>query len=282
MRDHVNPIIGPLPVADIDTGLVVKVLQPIWTDKPATATRVRGAIESILDLARTAGYREGENPARWRGHLENLLPKPSKVRRAEHHAALPYSEIGAFMVELRERDTVGAAALEFVILTAARTGEALGATWDEINVAERLWIIPAERMKAHKEHRVPLSDAAMAIVERMAAVRTSDYIFPGQRGGQPLSASGALLAVLERMGWADLTTHGFRSTFRDWCAERTAYPAEVAEMALAHSVGSAVEQAYRRSDLFDRRRRLMDDWARYCSATVPTTGEVVAMASVGR
>jgi integrase len=274
LRDHAATIMD-LPVAAIDTGVVMKALQPIWTEKPETATRLRGRIESILDYAKTAGYRQGENPARWRGHLENLLPSPNKVKRVAHHPALPYAEIAEFMTELRQRRTVGARALEFAILTAARTGEVLEATWNEIDVANRLWTVPADRMKSGREHRVPLSDAVTAIIEEMAEGRSGPYVFPGQRSGQPLSAGGALLAVLRRMGRGDLTTHGFRSTFRDWAAERTSYPAEVAEMALAHSVGSAVEQAYRRSDLFERRRRLMDDWARFCAAQAAESANVV-------
>ena len=274
MRDHVLPVLGKLSVDAIDTGLVMKAIEPIWTEKPATASRVRGAIEAVLNYATTHGWRTGDNPARWRGHLENLLPERSKVRRVEHHAALSYPEIGAFMNELRNRGTVGAAALEFLILTAARTGEALGAKWGEINMAERVWTVPPDRMKSGKEHRVPLSEAAIAIVERMAKIRTSDFVFPGQRSGHPLSASTALLAVLRRMGRGDLTTHGFRSTFRDWAEDLTSYPAIVAEMSLAHTVGSDVERAYRRTDLFNRRRRLMDDWAQFCAAP-GQSGEVV-------
>src|SRR6266550_2573029 len=186
------------------------------------------------------GYREGENPARWRGHLENLLPAPAKVRRVEHHAALPYSEIGAFMERLREQEGVAARALEFAILTAARTGEVVGARWDEINLGERLWTIPAERMKGGKEHRVPLSPAPLVIIKQMIAIRCSAFVFPGGREGRPLS-NMAFLMLLRRLGRDDLTAHGFRSTFRDWAAERTNFPAEVAEMALAHAVSDKVE-----------------------------------------
>jgi integrase len=209
------------------------------------------------------GYRQGENPARWRGHLENLLPKKSKVRRVEHHAALPYTEIAEFMAELREQEGVTALALELTILTAARTGEVLGARWDEVNPDGCLWIVPAERMKAGREHRVPLSDAAMKIIEKMAAIRLSDYIFPGQRTSRPLSQM-AMLMLLRRMGRGDLTAHGFRSTFSDWCAEQTNFPSEVREMALAHTVGDKVEAAYRRGDLFGKRRELAEAWARFC------------------
>jgi integrase len=273
IETYVNPVIGTLPVAAIDLPLVMKVLEPIWTTTTETASRLRGRIEAVLGWATTRGYRQGDNPARWRGHLEKLLPKPGKVKRVERFPALPYAGVSAFMAELRRQDSIGAHPLEFLILTAARTGEVTGARWDEISLAERLWTVPASRMKAGREHRVPLSDAAVAIVEQMAATRLNDYVFPGSAG--PLNHK-ALLRVLTRMGRSDITVHGMRSTFRDWAAERTNYPAEVAEMALAHTVGSAVEQAYRRSDLFERRRRLMDDWARFCHQ-LPAAGNVVTI-----
>jgi integrase len=265
------PVFAELPVGAIDVSAVMRVLEPIWATKPETAGRVRGRIESILDWATTRGHRTGENPARWRGHLETLLPKRSKIARVEHHPALPYAEIGAFMIELRQQASVAARALEFTILTAARTGQTIGARWAEINLAERLWIVPAERMKAGREHRVPLSDAAMVIIEQMAAVRASDFVFPGARAGQSIGDS-TILNTLRRMGRGDITPHGFRSTFRDWCAERTLFPAEVAEMALAHTVTNAVEAAYRRGDLFDKRRQLADAWATFCAAGVRTPG----------
>jgi integrase len=261
---YVYPVFGDLPVQSVDVGLVLKAIEPIWTVKPETATRVRGRIEAVIDWATARGYRQGENPARWRGHLENLLPKKTKVRRVEHHAALPYADIGAFMVDLRQQEGVAALALEFAILTAARSGEVIGARWIELNMAERLWTVPRERMKAGREHRVPLSDAAMSIVEKMAAIRTSDFVFPGQRSGQPIGVVG-LFYKLGQMGRRDLTVHGFRSSFRDWVAERTAFPAEVAEMALAHAVADKVEAAYRRGDLFEKRRQLSDAWAKFCA-----------------
>ena len=251
---YVYPIFGGLPVQAIDTGLVVKAIEPIWTTKPETASRVRGRIESVLDWAAARGYRQGENPARWRGHLENLLPKKSKVRRVEHHAALPYVEISAFMGELRGQEGVAARALAFAILTAARTGEVIGATWAEIDVAARLWTIPAERMKAGKEHRVPLSEAAIAILGQMDQGR--DKVFP--------ISNMAMAMLLRRMGRGDLTVHGFRSSFSDWCAERTAFPSEVREMALAHTVADKVEAAYRRGDLIEKRRALAEAWAKFC------------------
>jgi integrase len=268
------PILGALPVAAIDTGLVMRVLEPIWAEKPETAGRVKGRIELILGWAATRGYRAGENPARWRGHLENLLPKKSKVARVEHHPAAHYGEIGAFITELRQRDGIPARALEFLILTAARTGEVTGARWDEINLVDRVWVVPGSRMKGGREHRVPLSDAAMAVVEQMTKIRHGDLVFPGQVAGRPI-ANTAFLVLLRRMGLGDLTAHGFRSSFRDWCAERTAFPAEVAEMALAHAVGDKVEAAYRRGDLFEKRRQLADAWARFCDAPTVTGGEKV-------
>lgn len=279
LSTYVYPSFGALPVQAVDVGLVMMAVEPIWATKPETAGRVRGRIESILDWATARGYRQGENPARWRGHLENLLPARSKVRRVEHHAALPYPEIGAFVIELRQQEGVAARALEFAILTAARTGEVIGARWDEINIAARLWTIPAERMKAAKEHRVPLSDAALAIVNAMAAIRTGDHVFPGGRAGRPIS-NMAMLMLLRRMGRGDLTAHGFRSSFRDWAAERTGFPAEVAEMALAHAVADKVEAAYRRGDLFEKRRQLAEAWAKFCGA--PTAeGRVVPIRASG-
>jgi integrase len=270
---YVYPVMGALPVQAVDVGLVLKAIEPIWTTKPETAGRVRGRIESVLDWAAARGYRQGENPARWRGHLENLLPKKSKVRRVQHHAALPYGEIAGFMVELRQQEGVAARALEFTILTAARTGEVIGARWSELDLNERLWTVPSDRMKAGKEHRVPLSAPALAILEDLAKVRESDFVFPGGRHGRPIS-NMAMLMTLRRMKRDDLTAHGFRSSFRDWAAERTTFPAEVAEMALAHTVSDKVEAAYRRGDLFQKRRQLAEAWAKFCN-TAPAAGQVV-------
>ena len=271
LSTYVYPVFGSLPVAQVDVGLVMKAIEPIWSMKPETASRVRGRIESILDWATVRQYRQGENPARWRGHLESLLPKKTKVRVVEHHAALPYAETAAFMIELREQEGVSARALEFAILTAARTGEVLGARWDEVDVDNRLWTIPGARMKAGKEHRVPLSDAAIALLQKMSELRSGDYVFSGATAGRPLS-NMALLMTLRRMKRGDLTAHGFRSTFSDWCAERTAFPAEVREMALAHAVGDKVEAAYRRGDLFEKRRQIMDGWAHFVDGTVTPIG----------
>jgi integrase len=273
LETYVYPVFGKLPVQAVDVGLVLGAIEPIWATKPETASRVRGRIESILDWATAREYRQGENPARWRGRLEKTLPAPAKAKRAlrqssgrtAHHPALPYPEIGGFMADLREQEGFGARALEFAILTAARTGEVIGARWQEFDLENHMWTIPAERMKSGREHRVPLSDAALTIVEKMAAIRSGDVVFPGIRHGEGMS-NMTLLALLRRMGRDDVTVHGFRSTFSDWCAERTAFPAEVREMALAHAVGDKVEAAYRRGDLFRKRRQLADAWARFCEA----------------
>jgi integrase len=281
LETYAYPHFGALPVQAVDIALVMRAIEPIWATKPETASRVRGRIEAVLDWATVRGYRTGENPARWRGHLESLLPKPSKAkeaaravtRRTEHHAALPYADIAAFMLELRQQKSIAAHALEFAILTAARTGEVLGARWDEIDSANRLWTIPGGRMKAGKEHRVPLSEAAIAIVEKLEARRSGDYIFSA-RDNRPLNSVALLVLLRQRMGRDDFTVHGMRSTFSDWCAERTAYPAEVREMALAHAVGDKVEAAYRRSDLFEKRRGLMHDWAAFCAQPAPAGDNV--------
>src|SRR6516225_8847806 len=259
LATYADPVIGALPVASIDTALVLRALEPIWTAKPETAGRLRGRIEAVLDWATARGYRQGENPARWRGHLDKLLPARAKVRKVEHHAALPYSELPSFLIGLREQEGISACALEFTILTAGRTGEVIGARWPELDLINKTWTVPAGRMKAGREHRVPLSARTLAILEAMQAHRHADdgFVFPGGKPGKPLS-NMAFLMLLRRMGRRDLTVHGFRSSFRDWVAERTNFPAEVAEMALAHAVESKVEAAYRRGDLFEKRRRLMD------------------------
>jgi integrase len=258
----------------IDTALIMKVIEPIWAEKPETANRVRGRIESILDWATVRGYRQGENPARWRGHLDKLLPSRSKVRKTRHHSALPYAELPEFLTKLREQGGIAARALEFTILTAARAGEAIGARRSDFNIREKLWTIPAERMKAGKEHRVPLSDRALELIATHAEA-DNDFIFPGGRRRQPLS-NMAMLKLLQRMGRDDLTVHGFRSTFRDWASERTDFPAEVVEMALAHAIDSKTEAAYRRGDLFEKRRDLMNAWAQY-SLSEFTSGAVISL-----
>ncbi len=276
------PVFGNVPAADIDVAMVLKALEPIWKQKPETAARVRGRIEAVLDWAAARGFRFGDNPARWRGHLANLLPARAKVRRVTHHPALPYARMGEFMAALRGQEGIAARALDFLILTAARTSEATGATWDEIDLGAATWTIPGERIKAGKEHRVPLSAPALAIVRAMAGTRESEFVFPGGRRARPLS-NMAMASVLDRMGRGDITVHGFRSAFRDWCAEKTNYPREVAEMALAHAVGDKVEAAYRRGDLFEKRRRIMADWAKFCGAIAkPEVENVVALAGTRR
>jgi integrase len=226
-------------------------------------------METILDWATVRGYRQGENPARWRGHLDKLLPSRSKVRKTRHHSALPYVELAALLTSLRAQEGIAARALEFTILTAGRTGEVIGARRHEFNIHEKLWTVPAERMKSGKEHRVPLSDRALELIPTEAAV-VDDFVFPGGRSGQPLS-NMAMLKLLERMGRDDLTVHGFRSTFRDWASERTDFTGEAVEMALAHAIDSKTEAAYRRGDLFEKRRRLMDAWAAFCAGSASSS-----------
>jgi integrase len=269
LEQFVYPVIGELPVQAVDIGLVLRVLEPIWTKKPETASRVRQRIENILDSAKARGYRDGENPARWRGHLDKLLPARSKVREVEHLAALPYAELPAFLANLRTREAVAARALEFLILTAARTGEVIGARRNEIDLLDKTWTVPATRMKAHREHRVPLSARALAILQEMQRHRhgadANSYVFLGPKLGMPLS-NMAFLMLLRRMRLDDLTVHGFRATFKTWASERTSFQNEIVEAALAHVIGDKVEQAYRRSDLFEKRRRLMQQWATFCTS----------------
>jgi integrase len=269
LKTYAYPAFGTLPVQSVDTELVMRVLDPIWRVKTETASRVRSRVENILDWAKTKGYRQGENPARWRGHLENLLPARGKVRKVQHHPALPYDKIRPFVKALRHEEGTAALALEFAILTGSRTSEVIGARWTEFNLKMALWTVPANRIKGGREHRIPLSAPALAIVKKMKAVpvpdgeKPSEFVFPGGKEGKGLS-NGAMLALLRRMKRTDITVHGFRSTVRDWAAEKTNYPREVAEMTLAHAVGDKVEAAYRRGDLFEKRRQLMADWARYC------------------
>jgi integrase len=277
LATYAHPVIGGMSVHAIDTTLVMKVLEPVWTAKPETASRLRGRLERVLDWAKARGYREGENPARWRGHLDKLLPALTKVRKVEHHAALPYRELPGFLAKLRQQEGVAARALEFSILTAARTGEILGATWDELDLAARLWTVPGARMKAGKEHRIPLSDAALDVLAALPRENGKPFVFVGARPGKALSRT-AMLTQLERMGRSDLTVHGFRSSFRDWVSERTNFPSELAEMALAHVVAGKVEAAYRRGDMFDKRRGLMSAWAQFCSEDA-TDAKVIPIAA---
>jgi integrase len=270
---YVSPVFGKLAVQAVDVARVTQVLEPIWSTKPETASRLRGRIERVLDWAKARGYRAGENPARWRGHLDQLLPARSKVHKVKHHAALPFSELPPFMAALRERAGVAAWALEFAILTAARTGEVIGATWNEIDLGRRTWTVPANRMKGR--HRVPLSDHAVTLLEQMQGTRSNEFVFL-RHGGKPLS-NMALLMMLRRMGRNDVTAHGFRSSFRTWAAERTRFPREVVEAALAHVIDNKVEAAYQRGDLLDKRRELMTEWGEYCANPASTIGSVVSL-----
>lgn len=264
LATYAGPVIGAMLVRHVETPHVLAVLEPIWREKTETASRLRGRLESILDWATVRSEREGLNPARWRGHLDKLLPAQSKVSKVEHHAALPWREIGPFMAHLRAADGMGARCLEFAILTAARSGEARGATWAEIDMQARTWTVPGTRMKAGKDHRVPLSPAALTLLDKLPRIVGNDLVFPAPRGG--VLSDMTLGAVLKRME-VPVTAHGFRSTFRDWAAESTAYPGDVVEMALAHAIGDKVEAAYRRGDLLEKRQRLMNDWAEYCEGS---------------
>ena len=275
LATYCSPVFGSLAVQAVDTALVLKVLEPIWATKPETASRLRGRIEQVLDWAKARGHRSGDNPARWKGHLKNLLPARAKVRRVEHHAAMAYDELPTFTAMLRQKDGTVPRALEFAILTAARTGEVLGATWDEIDLNAAVWTVPPERMKGGKEHRVPLAPRALKIVKDMRTRTNGEFVFPGGNPGRPLSDK-ALAKTLRRLKVENATVHGFRSCFRDWCAERTSFPSEVAEMALAHAVGDEVERAYRRTDLFEKRHKLMTNWATFC-AQPASVGKVVPM-----
>jgi len=259
-------------VDTITTDDVLAVLKSIWRTKAETASRLRGRIEKVLDAAKAKGFRQGENPARWRGHLDHLLPKQSKLTRG-HHAAMPYEHVAAFVGRLRETDSLGALALEFCILTAARSGEVVGARWSEIDLDKRVWTLPPHRMKAGREHRVPLSERAVAILRQLAEIKTSDFIFPGRRKNRPLSHR-AMNKTLHRTTADTVTVHGFRSSFRDWAGNETHFPREIMETALAHAIGNQVEQAYRRSDALEKRRKLMEAWASYCLE--PKSEQVVA------
>jgi integrase len=264
LRLHANPVIGQLPVEAVELQHLLLILEPIWRERTETASRVRGRIESILDWATVRGFRRGDNPARWRGHLDQLLPMPAKVKKVEHHTALPFSGMAAFIKTLMKQEGMGAQALLFLIFTAARSGEVRGATRGEIDLEKKIWSIPGQRMKAGRDHRVPLSPAAIAALPLPLLDDPLALLFPSPKGG-PLSDM-TLSAVLRRMQ-VNAVPHGFRSTFRDWCAECTDFPREVAEMALAHAIGDKVEAAYRRGDLFDKRRELMVRWAQHCGGT---------------
>lgn len=269
LATYVYPVIGELPVANVATAHVLQILEPIWKEKAETASRVRGRMETILDAAKARGYREGENPARWRGHIAQILPARSRLQRG-HHKAMPYEAIPEFVSKLRERNAMAALALEFTILTGARSGEVIGAMRAEVDMDKATWTIPAARMKAGKEHRVPLSPRALDILKATEAF-SDDWLFPAAKGGK---LSGMAMSMLLRRMNLDVTVHGFRSGFRDWAAERTSYAHEVAEMALAHTIENKVERAYRRGDLFEKRRKLMADWATYCASKGAAGGKV--------
>lgn len=274
LTTYASPVVGKLQVRDVALGHIVKILEPIWTTKTETATRLRGRIENVLDWATVRGYRKGDNPARWKGHLDKVLASPKKIAKVEHHAAMAVDEVGAFRQALKARHGIAARALEVLILTAARSGEIRGMTWSEVDLDARTWTIPAERMKAGKEHRVPLTSHVVEILRDLPRIEGTDLVFPAPRGG--MLSDMTLNAVMRRMQ-VDAVPHGFRSTFRDWAAERTNYPREVAEMALAHTIGDKVEAAYRRGDLFEKRRRMMEEWAKHCDTVQPVGGVVVSI-----
>ena len=268
LKDYVLPILGEQDVTALDTGAVMGVLEALWHTKPETASRVRGRIEAILNYASARGWRKADNPARWRGHLENLLPRKTKIAPVQHHAALPWRAVPEFIAALRSRQSMAARAVELAVLTAARSGEARGARWNEIDLGRKIWSIPASRMKSGRPHRVPLADSAITVLEGVALLRQDNdgLVFPGMRGSPLTDTAVSKIAKLCAPG-AELTLHGLRSSFRDWAGETTNHSREVIEQALAHRVGDAAEQAYARGDLFDKRRRLMDDWAAFCTAT---------------
>lgn len=268
IKGHAKPVIGHKPVDEVDTDDVLQILKPIWMTKNETAKRLQGRIENILDYAAAHNFKDPVNPARWKGHLDKLLPKPSRVQKVRHHPAMPYDEISDFWLELSNKDCTTSNALKFLILTATRSSEVYFSVWDEIDFGSATWTIPEERMKAGREHRVPLSRQAMEILNAIPRVAGTPYIFPGARAGRPLS-NMAMVTMMRKMGFGsggergDYVPHGFRSSFRDWAGEVSSYPSDVAEMALAHTIKNKVEAAYRRGDLFEKRMRMMQDWADY-------------------
>jgi integrase len=274
LGQYVYPLIGALPVQDIDTALVMKVVEPIWASKTTTASRIRSRIKAVLDWATARGFRSGDNPARWDGHLQNLLPAEGKLVTVKHMEAMPYAEVPAFMSKLRQHPHMAARALEFLILTAARRSEAMKADWSELDLLDRVWVMPGARMKAGKEHRVPLSDAVMQLLGSLPGPHRGP-VFPSRRG-KPMN-HGQLRILLRSMDVQDITVHGFRSTFVDWAHEQTNFPSEAIEMSLAHSVGNAVEQSYRRTNLFDRRRLLMSAWSDFCAGKHQVSADVVEL-----
>jgi len=289
LNDYASPFFGSWPVAEVNTAIIVKALSQIWTDKTETAVRVRGRIESVLDWATVSGLREGDNPARWRGHLEHLLPNPSMVQKKSHHPALPYAEIGEFTAALRAQAGISAKALEFAILTAARTGEVIGFRWEEFDSEKAIWTIPGERMKAGKEHTVPLSGRALEIVKELEKAKLGDFVFPGSKAKTPLSNMSMAMLVrrmdAERMeaegkGWRDvggnaIVPHGFRSTFRDWAGEMTNFPRDLIEACLAHQLKNKSEAAYARGTMPEKRRKVMEAWAKLCERRGALAANVV-------
>lgn len=271
LKTYVRPAIGTQPIEDITTQDILKILTPIWTVKNETAKRVQGRIENILDFASAHGYRDPVNPARWRGHLDKLLAKPSRVQKVSHHPAMPYDQVAAFMSSIQFYNSLSSKALQFLILSATRTSEVLNAEWHEVDIAKATWQIPAERMKTNREHRVPLSEQAMNLLLSLPRVKGNNHIFPGMKAGRPLS-NMSLLQFMRGLGYGpsgekgNYVPHGFRSSFRDWTGEVTSYPRDVAEMALAHAIENKVEAAYRRGDLFEKRRAMMQEWADFTLA----------------
>lgn len=268
LKAYARPVIGSKPVDEVATQDVLKILSPIWTSKTETAKRVQGRIENVLDYAAAHNYRDPVNPARWRGHLDKLLAKPSRVKKVAHHPAMPYEEVAAFMAELQGYTSISSKGLQFLILTATRTSEVLRSEWSEVDLDNETWTIPPDRMKARREHRVPLPRQAVTLLSELPRVKGNPYVFPGARYGRPLS-NMAMLQLMRGMGYGldgdrgDYVPHGFRSSFRDWAGEVTSYPRDVAEMALAHTIENKVEAAYRRGDLFEKRRAMMQEWADY-------------------
>ena len=279
LETYAFPVIGRIPVDQIETPDIIKVLTPIWTEKTETANRVRGRIERILASAAAQNLRPRENPATWRNHLDQVFPKPSRIRKVRHHRALPWAEVPAFLKRLRKQKGIGSRALEFLILTAARSGEVRGATWAEIDLDRTIWTVPAERMKNGREHRVPLSKQALSVLEKIPHLGAEDFLFPAIRGGK--LSDMAMTTILRKMN-VDAVPHGFRSSFRDWAAESSTYPHDVCEMALAHTIANKVEAAYRRGDLFKKRKRLMQDWADYCDHAVEPRSATVVSIGAGR
>lgn len=262
------PVVGNMPVSDITVQHIVKILEPIWKTKNETAVRTRGRVEAVIAWARVMGFCEGDNPAKWTNNLDKLLPAPSEVRKVQHLASMPHAQVPEFVAKLRQQPGIAARALEFTILTAARTNETIGATWSEIDLDAATWTVPADRMKAGKDHVVPLSDRAVEILREMEGVRSSDWVFPGWKKGNPLSNMAMLTVIKKAMAMRGVTVHGFRSSFRDWVADATDFPREVAEHSLAHQLPDKVEAAYQRSTMFDKRRELLTAWADFTGGSI--------------